>query len=568
MFLFQKALCVGIMASCVAGTSTPAAAQFEVRSKRYLPGNPLASGTVSGDFNRDGRPDVAILDGGLFVLLGNGNGTFQSPVNYSTSLSYALAVGDFNQDGILDIVVANLVPSTVSVYLGNGDGTFQTPKTSVTNAGSYFVAVGDFNGDHKADLVVIDPPYVSVLLGNGDGTFQAPNDYSTFVGAHELAVGDFNNDHRLDVAVVGYNGGTSDMGIFLGNGDGTLQTPIINPLNYTPGSVVAADFNRDGKLDLAIGKYLGDRVGVLLGNGNATFAFGSTYLMTAEPNQIIAIDLNGDGKVDLAIPNGQPAGATVLWGMGDGTFQPPQLFQSMAAGPMTAGDFNLDGKPDLVLANGTLGAITLLNTGVVSFSPTAPLIFPLQVVNTTSAPGTVTLTNNGATVLAISAMKVSGDFEATSGCGTTVLVGATCSIEVVFKPKSAGARSGTITLYDSASSKPQVVTLSGTATALVLSPKDLNFGSQSVGTKSLPLQIAVTDASSSSVTIKSIQIGGNDNSDFSQTNDCGSQVVAGAGCTITLIFSPQKTGSRSANVDVVIMDGASPTPVALVGTGT
>jgi hypothetical protein len=93
------------------------------------------------------------------VLMGNGDGTFQNPVAYSTELAYSLAIADFNNDGNLDIVVANLDPSTVSVYLGNGDGTFQPPIASDTTYGSYYVVVGDFNNDGKPDVVVIDPPY-------------------------------------------------------------------------------------------------------------------------------------------------------------------------------------------------------------------------------------------------------------------------------------------------------------------------------------------------------------------------------------------------------------------------
>ena len=189
---------------------------------------------ASGDFNGDGKLDLVVLDdGGFSVSLGNGDGTFQKPTFYPTQLSYSLAVADFNNDGNLDIVVANenLSPSTVSVYLGNGDGTFRSPIDSNTTNYNEFVAVGDFNGDGKMDIVVVENPYISVLWGNGDGTFQAPSDNDSFVGAQNVAVGDFNNDHKVDVVVVGFFGGSQNIGVLLGNGDPRCRTrlPPLSP---------------------------------------------------------------------------------------------------------------------------------------------------------------------------------------------------------------------------------------------------------------------------------------------------------------------------------------------------
>jgi hypothetical protein len=215
---------------CFAGIAAPAWAQFETRAASALPVTGLA--IASGDFNHDGKLDVGVAGTYLSIFLGNGDGTFQVPVTYSGPFN-SIAVADFNNDGNLDIVV---VPDdlTVSVFLGNGDGTFQPPKSSPTAAAT-FLAVGDFNGDHKMDIVVVDSPYISVLLGNGDGTFQAPIDNSSSVGVHQLAVGDFSNDHKLDVAGVGYFGGSQDLWVLLGNGDGTLQPALKHPLVNTPG---------------------------------------------------------------------------------------------------------------------------------------------------------------------------------------------------------------------------------------------------------------------------------------------------------------------------------------------
>jgi hypothetical protein len=225
----------------------PAWAQFEMRAINPFPSGAFAIST--GDFNQDGKLDVVMItEDGFSVALGNGDGTFQKALTYDTQLFYSLAVADVNNDGKPDIVVANLVPSTVRVYLGNGDGTFQSPIDSNTTEGSYFVVVGDFNNDKKPDVAIIDPPFISVLLGNGDGTFQAPSDNDSFVGGKWLAVGDFNNDHELDVIVAGQFGGSDSLGVLLGNGDGTLQDSLTYPLQYVPFGLAVGRLSRSGNV--------------------------------------------------------------------------------------------------------------------------------------------------------------------------------------------------------------------------------------------------------------------------------------------------------------------------------
>jgi FG-GAP-like repeat/Transmembrane protein 131-like N-terminal/Abnormal spindle-like microcephaly-assoc'd, ASPM-SPD-2-Hydin len=551
------------------GACAPAWAQFETRST-FSVGNSPESIAV-GDFNHDGRQDVAVATAGSYTIavsLGNGDGTFKAPVFYTVGgVPTSIAAAPLTASGNLDLVVANALTSNISVLLGNGDGTFQAAKNANTSADPTFVCLGDFNGDHILDLVVADSPYVSVLLGNGDGTFRAPIDNSslpTYIPG--LAIGDFNGDGHLDVAAAAPNTGFVAVGILLGNGDGTLQAAVLRPVNFGLESVVAADFNGDGKLDLAF-----SGLGVLLGNGDGTFgpevdyAGGGEYVSVAQ--------LSPDGRVDLVTADFPSSSVSVFIGNGDGTFKPPITYPTGAeARFVAAADFNGDQQQDIVAADYLYGDLTvLLNTGVVSLSPTVPLTFPTQLVNTSSVAHSVRLTNTGTTALSISSISVKGQFHLGSSttCAGRVAAGAECIIEVTFKPLTTGRKSGTVSINDSASSKPQVIELSGQGTVVSLSPSALNFPGQKVGTKSAPMLATVKNDGSAALTISSVSIGGNERKDFSETDNCASQTLApGATCTVTVIFAPTKTGTRSATLFVDDNGGGSPQTLSLTGTGT
>jgi hypothetical protein len=569
-FSFRRAFCALAALFCLAGAGVPAWGQFETRGTTTFPQGSFSIAT--GDFNNDGKPDVVMITGnGFAVALGNGDGTFQTPVSYATQLCYTLAVADFNGDGNLDLVVANLDPSTVSVYLGNGDGTFQAPIDSNTTDGSYFVTVGDFNNDKIPDLAIIDPPYISVLLGNGDGTFQPPSDNNSFPSdAQWLALADFNNDHKLDVLVSGSFGSTYDIGVLLGNGDGTLQNSLTYPVESVL-SVAAGDLNGDGNMD-AILSYDGYHIAVLLGNGDGSFQAAVLYDTTGlSGDGVLVNDLNLDGNLDVAIPAsaGGSGGIDVFWGNGNGTLQPPQFFGVPFGGPPALADLNGDHLPDVVMGGDIDLVVSVLNTGVASFSPTVPLAFPLQVVDTTSAPQKVTLTNKGTTALTISSMKVSGKFKVSSTCGKSVAAGAKCTISAVFQPTSAGAQTGLVTLKDSASSKPQFIAISGTATAIKASPGSLTFGSQKVGTKSAPQTVTVTNEGRTAVRFSSLGVSGSDYKDSTETNNCtGHSIEPGASCQVQVTFAPTKTGGRDATLYIEPQGTTSPPFVDLSGTGS
>jgi hypothetical protein len=342
---------------------------------------------TAADFNGDGIPDLAVLSDdsngrGLSILLGNGDGTFLAKQTIVTTVDMpgdvpmSVVVGDFNGDGIPDLALGEY-SGHVAVLLGNGDGTFQTPTEYCGNCNSIAsIAVGDFNLDGRLDLAVTTwDDVVTVLLGNGDGTFQMGGAYAVGNGASGIAVGDFNGDGKLDVAVANTNDGT--VSILLGNGDGTFQAQKTLPAGAYPTSLAVGDFRQNGKLDLVVGDvcYLCG-IGVLLGNGDGTFQAAQPYAANG-PITIVVGDFNGDGKPDLAFADYDDDEVGLLLGKGDGTFQPGTAFSlNFSSFAMAAGDFNGDGTPDLaVVPHGTSTLDVLLNgwTAQATASTTGPI---------------------------------------------------------------------------------------------------------------------------------------------------------------------------------------------------
>lgn len=383
---------------------------------------PVAIATA--DFNNDGIADLAAVNSDsntASVLLGKGDGTFATAVSVQVpSHPTSVAVGEFNGDGYLDLVVTSRDNNSVAVLAGKGDGTFQAYTSFAVGPAPQSVVVADFNHDGVADLAIsnagsygtANANTVSVMLGRGDGTFGTVAYFGAGLSPGVVVAGDFNGDGKLDVAVTvtdtggaspvdtaGINaissaGGERDAGIggpggagllvFLGKGEGTLQTPAAVGAGASPTVLTAADLNGDGRVDLVVVNQ--DSVSILLGKAGGFFQTGVTTATQLQTPTVVAVaDLNGDGKPDLAITHtrGNPPSPNtigVLLGIGDGTFRSTQLtLPNMGADVAAFGDFNGDGKQDLVVIDKLQSQVwVFLGNGAGGFSAQAAFIAQVQ----------------------------------------------------------------------------------------------------------------------------------------------------------------------------------------------
>jgi hypothetical protein len=333
---------------------------------------------------------------------------FLAPASYPVDQAPdAVAVGDFTNNGIPDLAVANSASSTVSVLLGSGNGTFQPELKSTVGTGPRSVAVGDFDGDGTLDIVTANQNDISVLLGTGKGTFAGAKTFALpNVIANQIiqvplavAVSDLNHDGKLDLVVAAAvpfpDGPKGYVDVLLGQGDGTFKIGSIMPINSSfpfssvfPPQIALADFNGDGKLDVVISNPTANAplllaggaasISVLLGNGDGTFRETSdANVGVADVSSLAVGDFNNDHIPDLVVNGAAATGfaVSVLLGNGNGTFQAPQILNLGAQiGSVAVGDFNRDGNLDIVTANFGGTVTVLLGNGNGTFQ--APLNFP------------------------------------------------------------------------------------------------------------------------------------------------------------------------------------------------
>jgi hypothetical protein len=318
-----------------------------------------AAALAIADFNGDGVLDIAAASGQLSLMLGEGKGVFHSSQAVDTGIRpQGLAAGDLNQDGNLDLVVAQDTPTSpyIAVLPGNGKGGFG-------HAVSYFadeptaVAVSDVNLDGKPDVVFLGLNCVGTLPNKRQGAL-GPAIYSPCFGCQaHLLVADFNGDGKPDVLAYTYTPEEENpyLAILLGNGDGTFQAQT----NFDAGAgttFAAADFNNDGIPDLVAGGYDNTGTYILLGNGDGTF--GSPVLLNSQEGLAGIGDFNGDGNVDIAL-----SGGAIYLGNGDGTFTPAYVVKA-PGGTAYVGDFNGDGILDIIGVDSSTGlGFVLLGQG-------------------------------------------------------------------------------------------------------------------------------------------------------------------------------------------------------------
>jgi hypothetical protein len=281
---------------------------------------PIPCALVSADFNGDGKPDLAVADSEthlLYILIGNGDGTFSAgatmplpPPVCTGGACYSLATADLNNDGKADLIVMDGDPdgtrtTLVNAYLGSGDGTFGEPLPVASALEYRQFAIGDFNGDGNLDLVLSNEQNGPLLfLGNGDGTFQKPLPLYN-EGPSQIVAGDFNGDGKLDLAFTNVQ---SQLIVDLGNGDGTFrQAQTIEQI--AEGVMAVADLNKAGRADLFVANIVGKAITIYLANPDGTLAQQTgrgISCVTILGCGAVTGDLNGDGKLDIfAIQTGE-----------------------------------------------------------------------------------------------------------------------------------------------------------------------------------------------------------------------------------------------------------------------
>ncbi|MBA3915435.1 MAG: VCBS repeat-containing protein, partial [Acidobacteriales bacterium] len=296
---FEQLCGDGLEVSLGGGDGTFAAPVF------YATGDRPDYGVAVGDFNQDGNPDIVasdFLDSNVSVLLGNGDGTFQQPIlSAGVNTVMQLSVGDFNNDGLLDLTLSGLVSSggCLTILLGNGDGTFQSPLSMTLSGYVLSQAVGDLDGDGNLDIVW-GYTGAQVLFGNGDGTFRL-GQYYPFAGvADGIALGDLNGDGILDMA----SAGNFYADVLLGNGDGTFGRDMKFPLIAGGGTTQIADMNGDGIPDLVFedgGTAYTSQVAIVLGHGDGTFGPESFFPSGQSDFDLLTVDVNGDRQPDVIV---------------------------------------------------------------------------------------------------------------------------------------------------------------------------------------------------------------------------------------------------------------------------
>jgi hypothetical protein len=522
---------------------------------------------VVADFNADGTPDIVVsTQSGLAVLLGKGKGAFQPPLAVGGLTQFGtfsqLATGDFNLDGHLDLIVDG-----TTFLSGKGDGAFGTPVTVNSDSNIRSFVVGDFNNDGYLDLVDVGNGFLEsqpmqVLLGKGDGTFQAAQRFWNLPQLPDKVVAaDFNHDGNLDLALtINPNG----VAILLGTGGGSFAPPVIYATDDLPSGLATADLNGDGIVDLIV---TGSTINVFLGKGDGTFPTRVDYAIGGFPSQVAVGDFNGDAKLDIAVTGfaSGPGYLGILFGNGDGTFQTPLMFTDNApvGAPLVVTDLNGDGIDDALVA--AEGGSLFLSAPIATVSPSF-LDFGSVATGAKSSSLAITVTNSGNGPLNIAGATTTAPFSIAGPiCQSALVRLANCEIPVVFTASAPGQENGQVAIQEDAVNSKPIVLVTGTAVnpSLTFTPGSLSFSSQAINSPSAAQTVTLTNTSSVAVTVTSVTASG----PFAVISQCGASLAAAATCSIGVTFTPTTVGQQTGILTISDNAVGSPQNIALTGSG-
>jgi hypothetical protein len=592
--------------------------------KSYLNSGAGAFAVAAPDLNADKKPDVVVGDLNNFVWTwkGNGDGSFTAVAGYSVSYEaevLAVLIGDLNGDGLLDFVTENAYNNQTLAALGNGDLTFRANPINAFsfNGNGSNMASADFNGDGYPDVVyswtnggsggLTDK--FALSLGSSHGALGAPT-YITagacsFNYVDFLAVGDVNGDGLPDVVAAIANSSetgckSGDIAVVEGSGNGKFKTPAYYSTGSTAqaGTVYVVDVNGDGKLDIVTANSDGT-ISALINKGTGTYKAGvvNSNLVAdcACYHNLVFGDFTGDGKIDVAAVtgSGQLYEVQVLPGNGDGTFGTAiKSVTTVDPSVIGVGDFDGDGKLDIVIAspydyscetsNGSVPSKGqfLAGTGSGAFNIGATFCMPMEnarnvVVADLNADGKLDVvvpgidsSNAGGLQYGIGVFQGNGDGTFTSAVG--LFNSGPTNVDAVVAdfnndgmPDIAVLNNNNIGAGNS-NFENFIVMLQNATQAVSVSPLNQSYGMVTAHTTK-SATVVLTNDQSTSMSVTSFTITGTNASDFSETNNCGTSVKAGAYCTVTVKFTPAATGARTATLS--IKDGVGTQTVALSGTG-
>ncbi len=347
-----------------------------------------AHSLAAGDFNGDGHQDLAAgANGRTSILLSNGAGDFTRVADVGFGTGAFVSTLDLDNNGKLDLLIVDATfNNQLSSLLGLGDGTFAPRRFfPVGGEAPVSIATGDFNSDGKPDAATSNfgSANLSIFLGDGLGGFGPVTHVLVFGQTPFVASGDFNNDGKTDLVATRYH--EDNIAVVLGNGNGTFIPVAGSPFiaGSSPWAIAVSDFNGDGDADLAITNHalvnFQRAVAILLGNGSGSFSAPTTYSVGSRATSIAVADYNLDGKPDLATADADSNTLSILLGKGDGTFgTASKLAFGLDPVFVAAGDFNSDGRKDLATATAG-GVVVLPNT--CSSAPVAPPSLSIADVN-------------------------------------------------------------------------------------------------------------------------------------------------------------------------------------------